>query len=254
MPKFIAYISIAIGFVLFFEILAHFFFDEIGYVGEDKIVTPQAKPETQAWTLDALDSIIDKKIAERDTVTLEVVTSGFIKGTMIDSSTVQGTYPTIKNEAVTSNTIEKTISIENPDLSDREYFEQLKAEYLAVATKDLAPGRARTDMVVRYYRHAPDGRGIYKLRALRYYIHERDVSDYKLESMPSNALFYGDNIKDEDIKIVAYTLLENGIPIKTIEPSQYGGDWKSNAIEIGADSTLSNKRSLTLSEVRAFIH
>ncbi len=254
MPKYVYYILLAVGFVLFFEIVAHNFYEEIGHVAPESYNKYDPVKPQSTLTLKAIDSLIDKKIAERDTITLRVVSSGFLDATAMVGTDIQKTFPTVSGELTTPGSVERVISISNPDLSDEEYFRQLQNEYLKEATRELAPGRLRTDMVIRYYKHPVDGRGIYKLRGLKYYIHERNVNDSILSKMPSNALFYGDNIKDEDIKIVAYTLMENGIPIKSIEPSEYGRDWKKNSIEIGSDSSLLDAKALTLGQVRAFIH
>ena len=254
MPRFIIYILIAIGTVVFFQFLANNFADEIGYVERKvhKSSAERAKEAKQtAVDIDDIEELIDKKIAERDTITLEVVTSNFMNQT-----STQEADP-LRNEKRTprepQRQITQQISIKNPNLNDQEYFERLKEEYYKTYVQNIPEGRSRTDVIVRYYKHNADGENVYKLNELRYYIHERDASDATID-MPSNAIFYGDNIKSEDVQIVAYTLLENGVPIKTIRPSKFGSDWKSNSIEIGTDTTLFNNSNLTLAEVRGFIH
>ncbi|MEP5104116.1 MAG: hypothetical protein ABJQ84_05825, partial [Ekhidna sp.] len=62
---------------------------------------------------------------------------------------------------------------------------------------------------------------------------------------------YGGDVNIEDIQIVAFTLLANGLPIKSIERSQF--EWKSNAIEIGTDTLLLDAANLTNQEIANFI-
>lgn len=124
----------------------------------------------------------------------------------------------------------------------------LKKNYLSIKNASLQEGRSREDVVIRYYKHEMDQNKVYSLRKLRYYIHEKPATETK--GMGSNVIYYGNQVNQEDIQIVAYTLLENGIPLKSIERSKF--DWKSNAIEIGTDSLLIGKANLSKEMVRDF--
>lgn len=113
-------------------------------------------------------------------------------------------------------------------------LEELKEGYLAPILARLPANRSRGDIIIRYYRHLKDGDGVYALKELGYYIHEKIATETK--GLGSNVLYYGDHIRLEDIQIVAYTLKANGIPLKAIMHTKYA--WKADAIEIGTDSTL----------------
>ncbi len=130
------------------------------------------------------------------------------------------------------------------------YFENLLQNYKKSYLSDLGNGKARTDIVIRYYRHAPDGNSAYALESLGFYIHERPV-DARYAEFQSNAIFYGDSVRLEDIKIVGYTLLKEGLPIKLIKPSKFSDSWKARSIEIGTDTTLLDEPTLSLSALQS---
>tara|TARA_Y100001972_G_scaffold129060_1_gene193851 strand:+ start:4771 stop:5430 length:660 start_codon:yes stop_codon:yes gene_type:complete len=129
------------------------------------------------------------------------------------------------------------------------FFNELKRTYQTTVLNRLPPGKPRTDVIIRYYKHPPDGNSVYTLKDLGFYIHERPV-DNEMTDYESNSIFYGDSVKKEDLLIVAYTLLSEGLPIKSIKPSLYHDGWKYNSIEIGADSTVIEKEVLTLEQLK----
>ena len=124
----------------------------------------------------------------------------------------------------------------------------LKNIYLASKIANLSSGQLREDIVIRYYRHDLDGDKVYSLRELGYYIHEKEATG--TVGLGSNILYYGHEVNIEDIQIVAYTLLEKGLLIKSIEPTQH--EWKFNSIEIGTDQNVIDARTLTAADVSAF--
>jgi hypothetical protein len=130
------------------------------------------------------------------------------------------------------------------------YFENLLQNYKKDYLSDLGNGKARTDIIIRYYRHAPDGNSAYALESLGFYIHERPV-DPRFSDFQSNAIFYGDSVRLEDIQIVGYTLLKEGLPIKLINPSKFSDSWKARSIEIGTDTTLLGESTLSLSALQS---
>ena len=133
--------------------------------------------------------------------------------------------------------------------SSGDYFMELKKKYEAEILSALPANKARTDVVIRYYRHPPDGNSAYELEKLGFYIHERPVED-QYEDFQSNAIFYGDSVATRDLQLVAYTLLKAGLPIKVIKPSRFGDSWKSRSIEIGTDTTLVAQPTLSLTEIQ----
>ncbi len=148
---------------------------------------------------------------------------------------------------------EPEVVIEQPEIKAEEssdsFFTNLLTNYKSEIIADLPENKSRTDIVIRYYRHPPDGNSPYALEELGYYIHERPISE-GLENYQSNAIFYGDSVRLEDIQIVAYTLLKEGLPIKVIRPSKFSNSWKSKSIEIGTDTTLFELPTLTEDEIK----
>lgn len=179
-----------------------------------------------------------------------------------DASNYQETEPKEFIDS-TDSSIEESTPTEEPALEEQEesknaanaddaaverYFEELKSDYLQSKLKDLPSSQARTDVIIRYYHHQPDGESAYQLQNLRYYLHERPVAP-EYANHQSNAVFYGDSVQVEDIQLVTYTLLKAGLPIKTIKPSKFASSWKARSIEIGTDTTLTNQPTLTLEEI-----
>jgi hypothetical protein len=143
---------------------------------------------------------------------------------------------------------QKTAPISKPE-SSATYFENLTKDYQARVIDKMGSDKHRKDVIVRYYTHTPDGQKVYALQKLGFYIHERPVED-PLDSYESNAIFYGDQVKKEDLQLVIYTLLKQGLPIKKITPSLFHDSWKSSSIEIGTDTTANKKKQITLEELQ----
>ena len=144
--------------------------------------------------------------------------------------------------------VEKPVKNPEPAM-DESFFTELKRTYQTTVLNQLPPGKPRSDVIIRYYKHPPDGNSVYTLKDLGFYIHERPVEKVMVD-YESNSIFYGDSVKKEDLLIVAYTLLQQGLPIKSIKPSLYHDGWKSNSIEIGADSTVIDQETLTLQQLQ----
>lgn len=150
-----------------------------------------------------------------------------------------------KAEEVTTQTVE------SHETSAEELMKQMVETYKTEVLSGIS--KPRKDIVVRYYRHKPDGKSAYELEKLGYYIHERPV-DPKFEKYQSNAIFFGDSVAQKDIQIVAFTLLKEGLPIKVIKPSKFGDSWKSKSIEIGTDTTLISLPTLNFEAIQKFNH
>ena len=131
------------------------------------------------------------------------------------------------------------------------YFEQLIENYRNTTLAKVPDTENRTDLVVRYYPHDSDEGRVKILGDYGFYLHERSVDNDNAEYQ-SNSIFYGDNIKSEDIHLIAYLLIQNNVPIKQIVPSKFHDGWKANSIEIGADISIVNQPVLTLTEVQSF--
>lgn len=167
------------------------------------------------------------------------------------------TAPTKKPKVAQPETVKKEKTSEQPEvqqaaISDEDFFTSLKDQYTVEVLRPLGDNKSRTDVVLRYYRHPPDGNSAYELEKLGFHIHERPVNP-EHESYQSNSIAYGNQVALRDIQLVAATLLKNGIPLKVIKPSKFGDDWKANSIEIGTDPALINQPNLTLSDIQQFV-
>lgn len=131
-----------------------------------------------------------------------------------------------------------------------DYFSNLIADYKKNTLSELDENKARTDIVIRYYHHEPDGNSAYALSSLGFYIHEREVAK-EYANYQSNAIFFGDSISLADLQIVSYTLLQEGLPIKIIKPSKFHDSWKAHSIEIGTDTTAFDKPTITYKEIQS---
>ncbi|MDH5609670.1 MAG: hypothetical protein OEY56_09320 [Cyclobacteriaceae bacterium] len=135
---------------------------------------------------------------------------------------------------------------------DDRYFQELLNIYTEDVLSTLPEGKSRTNIVIRYYFHEGDNEKVYSLKKLGFYLHQRPV-EKDLLTYESNSLYYGDNISIEDIQLIAYTLVTNGLPLKQIIPSKYHDSWKSNSIEIGTDTALTQQDVLTTQQIRNFL-
>lgn len=127
-----------------------------------------------------------------------------------------------------------------PVFDDSVYFETL----LSIDDPDRKKG-----LVIRYYAKPKDSEKVYALRQFGYYIHERPI-DGQYEKFASNAICYGDSVKPEEVRRVAYILIKNDFKLQNISLSKYHDDWKNHAIEIGTDTTVIKEPVISLAELR----
>ncbi|MFY0651152.1 MAG: hypothetical protein JXQ96_03925 [Cyclobacteriaceae bacterium] len=147
---------------------------------------------------------------------------------------------------------EEFVSI-SEDLSDAEYFKKLIKNYQSTTLANLERPESRKDVVLRYYTKTKDEEKVYNLRKYGFYIHERP-SDSIYENYSTNTLYFGDDVSNSDIQLVAYLLAKNGIQLKKIAPSKLHDDWKSNALELGTDTLVNDLKPLLLSDFRKNWH
>ena len=151
-----------------------------------------------------------------------------------------------ENEKIVDPPISK---IDLSSLGDEDYFSEMVKNYEANVLTKLERPDSRNDVVVRYYTKEKDKEKIYGLRKYGFYIHERP-SDPVYAEATSNALYYGDDVKNEDIQLVAYVLIKSGVALKEITPSKLHDDWKANSLEIGADTLANKLPTLSLMDIR----
>lgn len=226
-PRWLSYVFMLATFLIIFFILDRFF--GVHYQPDEHRLNRE-KNERKDTT---------SRIQDSDTPALE--RSDQDRNESIDSVALKPDTTNIQADRAEEDTNEEVIG----------YFEDLKKKYQADVLSDIPQNKARTDVIIRYYHRSQDGNSAYALQNLKFYIHERPV-DSAFDNYQSNALFYGDNVTNEDIQLVAFTLLDEGLPIKTIKPSLFHDTWKSNAIEIGTDTTLLKLPTLTLEDIKNF--
>ncbi|MEP2026479.1 MAG: hypothetical protein ABJH98_18620 [Reichenbachiella sp.] len=156
----------------------------------------------------------------------------------------------VDSTMVPSDTIlQKELMTEEPlVISDTDFFSNMVEEYYA--KRENTRGRiSRTDVVIRYYKKEKDKDRVYQLRNLGFYIHERPAED-DFDDFASNAIFYGDSIKREDLILIAYNMMQNGINLQSLKLSKFHDAWKANSVEIGTDTTALDKKPFTLAVLR----
>ena len=163
------------------------------------------------------------------------------------STSIKTPVPTSETQESSEKPAGKTT--EKNTLNDANFLSELKALYQANVLDKLGKEKHRKDIIIRYYTHAPDGKKVYALRKLGFYIHERPVEG-SLDDYESNAIFYGDEVTKEDLQMVVYTLLQQGLPIKRIAPSQFHDSWKSSSIEIGTDTTATRLPVVLMDQIQ----
>ncbi|MCP4459389.1 MAG: hypothetical protein GY816_15410, partial [Cytophagales bacterium] len=169
----------------------------------------------------------------------------------------------VKAEAVETpeETTPLKTQVEEPDVvaeepvkivdSDSEsYFTEMIRDY---KENVLAKRKYRNDVVIRYYKHESDMDKALVLVDYGFYLHERPVDKARYKSTNSNVLYYGQEFPENDLKLIAYLLIKNGIPIKRLRPFKNYDGWKSKSLEIGGNPALRNQQILTYSQIQAYI-
>ncbi len=151
-----------------------------------------------------------------------------------------------------SQNVERTLAESTDSSTPKNYdivtLSSLKNSYLAPLLAKIPEGQLREDIVIRYYRHEKDLKKVDKLKELSYYIHEKEAEE--TAGLGSNIIYYGDDVPLEDIQIIAFTLLEEGIPLKSIQHTKF--EWKAQAIEIGTDTMLLDEPNMSTQEIQDF--
>ncbi|NJR48483.1 MAG: toll/interleukin-1 receptor domain-containing protein [Leptolyngbyaceae cyanobacterium CSU_1_3] len=78
-----------------------------------------------------------------------------------------------------------------------------------------------------------------------------NIKQASVTDAPLNILFYGRNVSEDDVKLVAYTLIRAGVQIKYIQPFTKLADEKASVIQVGALRELAEKPALDVEEIRS---
>ncbi|MCV9388615.1 hypothetical protein [Reichenbachiella ulvae] len=102
--------------------------------------------------------------------------------------------------------------------------------------------------IIRYYTKDKDKNRVFNLQNYGFYIHERPSPLQSTHT--SNMIHVGDSVTNQDVLLVGYQLIKSGMDIKDISFSREHAGWKSNAIEIGTDTTIMDKKPMTLKDLK----
>ena len=133
--------------------------------------------------------------------------------------------------------------------ADSIFFDYLFDNYKNTKINNLRPNQLRSDVLVQYYNRKDKVKQPMTLTQLGFKVHNKYTNNSK---EVANVLRFGEDVSLEDIQIVAYVLLSQGIPLRQIVPSSYHSDWKPYAIEIGVDALIEKFPVLTFKKIRNF--
>ena len=133
--------------------------------------------------------------------------------------------------------------------ADSIFFDYLFDNYKNTKINNLRPNQLRSDVLVQYYNRKDKVKQPMTLTQLGFKVHNKYTNNSK---EVANVLRFGEDVSLEDIQIVAYVLLSQGIPLRQIVPSSYHSDWKPHAIEIGVDALIEKFPVLTFKKIRNF--
>ena len=131
--------------------------------------------------------------------------------------------------------------------ADSIFFDYLFDNYKNTKINNLRPNQLRSDVLVQYYNRKDKVKQPMTLTQLGFKVHNKYTNNSK---EVANVLRFGEDVLLEDIQIVAYVLLSQGIPLRQIVPSSYHSDWKPYAIEIGVDALIEKFPVLTFKKIR----
>ena len=133
--------------------------------------------------------------------------------------------------------------------ADSIFFDYLFDNYKNTKINNLRPNQLRSDVLVQYYNRKDKVKQPMTLTQLGFKVHNKYTNNSK---EVANVLRFGEDVSLEDIQMVAYVLLSQGIPLRQIVPSSYHSDWKPYAIEIGVDALIEKFPVLTFKKIRNF--
>lgn len=136
---------------------------------------------------------------------------------------------------------------ENPSLDDAK--QSLRADLLRTRRTQAAGSAgssSRQQVTVRYFPKDVDRRIVEAaLRELGFNLTRGQAN---LPDLPTNAIWFGDDVSIEDVKLVAYTLIRAGVEIKAIRPFR-NPDGKSRQIQVGSDEDYLSREPLSVEEI-----
>jgi hypothetical protein len=117
-----------------------------------------------------------------------------------------------------------------------------------VSAPAILPKIVVRDVVVAYYIKAADSAKVTAVLATLGYPYE--LRDQVIDT-PTNTVWFGDNVRIEDVKALASALIRGGITLRACRRFASGGGEKANLMEVGAAAANVRNRPLTLKEIEA---
>ena len=117
-------------------------------------------------------------------------------------------------------------------------------EQISTLTATVAP-QENSDVTVEYFLKPADSQKLPDaLKALGFTVTFRDANN----PMPTNCLWYGSNITDDEAKLVAYAIIRAGIDLRAIEPRRRGGP---RSIQVGHSAAFQSFPPFTVDEIKS---
>jgi len=72
----------------------------------------------------------------------------------------------------------------------------------------------------------------------------------KITEVSTNSIWFGEKVKVEDVRLIAYTMIRAGVQIKAIRPFRNLSEKNSLLIQIGSDAQIQDFQPLTVEKIR----
>lgn len=126
--------------------------------------------------------------------------------------------------------------------------ESFKAEQERQLVASSATHVQNRDIVIQYFPKDVDKEKVEAaLRELGFQI---QAGRANLPGMQTNAIWFGESVSVDAVKLVAYTLIRAGIKIRSIQPFQEPGGRKAKLIQVGSYAAYANAPVITVAALR----
>ncbi len=135
-------------------------------------------------------------------------------------------------------------SIPQKQMVEQSFEADAQRKQLALKTSN----QQRSEITIQYFPKDVD-RDIVEA-ALRELGFRLFVGVTQVENVPTNAIWFGANVKIDDVKLVAYTLIRAGVEIKIIRLFRNPMGNRAHLIQVGADTAYKDKPALTVADIK----
>lgn len=124
--------------------------------------------------------------------------------------------------------------------------ESLKADRLREQLIESTDNSSRKKITVQYFPKNVDRQIVEgALRELNF----NYITGESALSIPTNAIWFGNDVPIEDVKLVAYTLIRAGVEIRAIRPFYTGN--RNRLIQVGSGTAYQSRDPLSVDEIQA---